>query len=218
MKIEAEPPVVAAFARAVLHGAKASGYDARAVSTPTTHYERLPNGLTLLFREAHFAPVVEFQIAARVGSADEGPGEAGLAHFHEHMLFKGTPQRGVGEIAGAVEGAGGRINAFTSFDATVYHATVPRDGLPLACDVLVDMVRNALFDPQEVEREIEVVLEEIRRSEDSPYSVCGDALFAARYREHPYGAPILGTKESVASFNPARIRSINAIRSGARLE
>ncbi len=176
------------------------------MSTPTTLYERLPNGLTLLLSEANYAPVVEFQIAARVGSADEAPGEAGLAHFHEHMLFKGTPERGVGEIAGAVEGAGGRINAFTSFDATVYHATVPRDSLPLASEVLVDMVRNALFDADEVAREIEVVLEEIRRSEDSPHSVCGDALFATRFREHPYGAPILGKPESVASFNPGAIR------------
>ncbi len=176
------------------------------MSTSTTLYERLPNGLTLLLREAHYAPVVEFQVAARVGSADEGPGEAGLAHFHEHMLFKGTERRGVGEIAGEVEGAGGRINAFTSFDATVYHATVPRDGLALASDVLLDMVRHASFDPEEVKREIEVVLEEIRRSDDSPHSVCGDALFATRYREHPYGKPILGNPESVASFTPEAIR------------
>ncbi len=176
------------------------------MSTPSTLYERLPNGLTLLLREAHYAPVVEFQVAARVGSADEGAGEAGLAHFHEHMLFKGTERRGVGEIAGEVEGAGGRINAFTSFDATVYHATVPGDGLALAQDVLIDMVRYARFDAEEVAREIEVVLEEIRRSEDSPHSVCGDALFAARYRDHPYGAPILGSAESVASFTPAAIR------------
>ena len=71
------------------------------------------------------APVAEVQVWAAVGSADERPGEEGLAHFHEHMLFKGTERRGVGEIAAAVEGVGGRINAYTSFDVTCYHTTLP---------------------------------------------------------------------------------------------
>jgi len=185
-------------------------YAAAALAQTSTHYETLENGLVLLLREAHTAPVAELQIAARVGSADEGAGEAGLAHFHEHMLFKGTERRGVEEIAGAIEGAGGRVNAYTSFDNTVYHATVPTRGdgaLDLALDVLVDMVRHARFDPDEIEREIEVVIEEIRRSDDSPHHVCGDALFAERYHEHPYRAPILGTADSVARFNREGVRA-----------
>jgi zinc protease len=169
--------------------------------------EVLPNGLVLLLDESHLAAVAEVQIWARVGSADEGPGEAGLAHFHEHMLFKGTERRGVAEVAGAIEGVGGRVNAYTSYDTTVYHATVPSDGLGLALDVLADMVRGSVFDPDELAREIEVVLEEIRRSDDSPPHVCAEALFAAAYGVHPYRAPILGSRESVASFDRARVHA-----------
>lgn len=171
------------------------------------HFERLPNGLELLVRESHAAAVAEVQIFARVGSADERPGEAGLAHFHEHMLFKGTSRRSVGQVAGEVEGAGGHINAYTSFDATVYHATVPSDRTELALDVLADAVSDPLFEPEEIRREVEVVLEEIRRSEDNPHHVLGNAVFAEVYRRHPYRAPILGTPESVAAFDRARVRS-----------
>jgi len=167
----------------------------------------LPNGLTVLTCEVHLAPVVEIQIWANVGSADERPHEAGLAHFHEHMLFKGTARRGVGEIAGAVEGAGGRINAYTSLDVTVYHATLPAAQRPLGVDVLADAVQHSRFEPVEIEREIEVVLEEIRRAQDSPSQVLGEAVFAAAYRVHPYRAPILGTPDSVASFDRERVEA-----------
>jgi zinc protease len=182
-------------------------YLGRSLDAFRDHHERLPCGLELWLRETRRAPVCEFQIWARVGSADERPGEEGLAHFHEHMLFKGTEARDVGEIAGAIEGAGGRVNAYTSFDTTVYHATVPRDGLGLARDVIVDVVRHSLFDPVEIEREIEVVLEEIRRSEDSPHQVCSHALFSECFRVHPYRAPILGTRGSVATFDRERVGS-----------
>ena len=136
------------------------------MSLPTIHDETLDNGLRLLLRESHVSPVANLQIWARVGSADEGPSEKGLAHFHEHMLFKGTERRGVGEIAGDVEGAGGRINAYTSFDVTVYYATLPAEALSTGIDVLTDAVLHSRFDPEEVTREQEVVIEEIRRSEE----------------------------------------------------
>ncbi len=170
------------------------------------HLETLANGLGLVLLETDLAPVVELQIWAGVGSADEHANEAGLAHFHEHMLFKGTERRGVGEVAGEVEGAGGRINAYTSFDVTVYHATLPSSELAVGLDVLSDAVLHSTFDPDEIDREIEVVLEEIRRSEDSPGQVLGNALFAEAYRAHPYRLPILGTPESVASIDRARLR------------
>jgi zinc protease len=169
--------------------------------------EHFENGLTLLLCPTRLAPVVEVQVWANVGSADERPGEAGLAHFHEHMLFKGTESRGVGDIAGAIEGAGGRINAYTSFDVTCYHATLPASEAALGLEVLADATTRSIFDPEEISREIEVVLEEIRRGEDSPQSVLGDALFAETYRAHPYGAPILGPAESVASFDRDKVRA-----------
>ncbi len=169
--------------------------------------EVLPNGLTVLLREVRVAPVVEVQVWAKVGSADEREGEAGLAHFHEHMLFKGTERRGVGEVAGEVEGMGGRINAWTSFDATVYHATLPASQVGVGIDVLSDAVQNSVFAPEEVAREIEVVLEEIRRSEDSPHHVLSDAVFAECFQTHPYRAPILGTSESVCRFTSEKLRA-----------
>lgn len=161
----------------------------------------------MLLRPLDVSPVAEVQIWARVGSADERPGEEGLAHFHEHMLFKGTARRGVGEVAGEIEGAGGRINAYTSYDVTVYHATVPAAQTATAIDVLADALRSSVFDPTEIAREVEVVLEEIRRAEDSPGQVLSQAVFSEAYRVHPYRAPILGTPESVSRFDRARARA-----------
>jgi zinc protease len=169
--------------------------------------EVLPNGLALLVCETRAAPVAEVEVWVRAGSADERAGEAGLAHFHEHMLFKGTARRGVGEIAGEIEGAGGRINAYTSFDVTVYHATVPSDRALAALDVLADAVRRPAFDPGEIAREIPVVLEEIARADDSPPQVLATATLAEAFRVHPYRAPILGTRESVAAFEASRVRA-----------
>lgn len=165
----------------------------------------LANGLTVLLHETHRAPVATLQVWAQVGSADENPDEAGLAHFHEHMLFKGTARRGVGEIAGTIEGLGGQMNAYTSLDETVYHATLPSDQIEVGIDLLSDAIQHSCFDPQEIAREIEVVLEEIRRSEDSPDQVFHSAMFAACYTTHPYRLPTLGTPESVASFSREKI-------------
>ncbi len=182
------------------------GYDRKIVSQRSVFCEQLPNGLAVVLHETDTAPVAEFQLWARAGSADERDDERGLAHFHEHMLFKGTARRGLGEIAGEVEGAGGRINAYTSHDVTVYHATMPADAIATGIDVLCDAVLHSVFDPYEIGREIEVVLEEIRRSDDSPGSVLSNAVFDAAYAQHPYRYPILGTRESVAGFDRARVR------------
>ncbi len=177
------------------------------MSRPPVHHATLDDGLEILLQPTHAAPVAAVQVFARVGSADETAGEAGLAHFHEHMLFKGTDRRGVGEVAGEVENAGGRINAYTSFDVTAYHATVPSDAWRVALDVLADAVSASAFDAEEIVREREVVLEEIRRSEDSPGRVLSNAVFDAAYAHHPYRAPILGTPESVAAFDRERVTS-----------
>jgi len=174
-------------------------------SAPAYRSETLDNGIVVLVRESRLEPVAEVQIWVDAGSADERDHERGLAHFHEHMLFKGTPTRGVGEIAGSVEGVGGAINAFTSYDATCYHATLPADAALAGFDVLADAVQNSLFEPEEVTREIEVVLEEIRRSADDPGHVLNDELFSTVYQAHPYRFPVLGSAESVASFTQAKL-------------
>src|SRR3954454_5529279 len=161
---------------------------------------RLQNGLTVLVEENHAAPVTALQVWVRVGSADELSHEAGLAHLHEHMLFKGTARRGPGEIARTIEASGGEINAWTSFDQTVYHVVVASQFTAQGLDVLADAITQAAFDPQELEREIEVVCEEIKRSLDSPARKLSKELFANAYTRHPYGKPVIGTEESVRSF------------------
>src|SRR5215510_12143816 len=160
----------------------------------------LPNGLKVIVEENHASRVVAAQVWVRVGSADELPAEAGLAHVHEHMLFKGTTQRKVGEIAADVEGAGGDINAWTSFDQTVYHVTIASRELDVALDILSDAVQHSTFDADELGRELEVVLEELRRGNDTPSRVASEMLFETAYRAHPYRRPVIGYVESVKSF------------------
>jgi zinc protease len=166
---------------------------------------QLPSGLTVHVEENHTAPVAAIQIWVKVGSADEKPDEAGIAHLHEHMLFKGTKTRGPGEVARAIEAAGGEINAWTSFDQTVYHVTIASRFWQTGLEVLADAVSAAAFDPEELAREIEVVCEEIKRGNDSPGRVVSQALFGTAYQTHPYGMPVIGTEESVRSHTRDRI-------------
>ncbi|MDP2340066.1 MAG: pitrilysin family protein [Deltaproteobacteria bacterium] len=164
-----------------------------------------PEGLTILALESRAAPVVAVQVWVGVGSADETDAEAGLAHVHEHMLFKGTVKngvvrRGVGEIASAIEGAGGDINAWTSYDQTVYHVVIAKDFFDTGLDVLADAVQHSAFEKDELARELEVILEEIKRSEDSPGSRVSKGLFAEAFLQHPYRRPVIGYRDIVAAF------------------
>lgn len=161
----------------------------------------LNNGMQVVLRLGGRAPVVSMAILVRVGSADEEAGEHGLAHVHEHMLFKGTQRRGVGEIARAIEAHGGNINAYTSFDETVYYATLSSRFFEEGLDILSDAVQNPLFDPEELDRELEVILEEISRGEDDPGHEMMETLFALTYGEHPYGRPVIGTRDSVKALD-----------------
>lgn len=160
----------------------------------------LDNGLTVVLAENHSAPVISFNVLIRVGSAFETDEEAGLSHFIEHMLFKGTPSRPVGEIAKTVEAAGGDINAYTSFDQTVYYINMASRFADVGLDILADAVQHPLFDAEEVKRESEVILEEIRRSKDSPEHEVSEKMFTATYGPHPYGRPIIGFEKTVKSF------------------
>jgi len=113
----------------------------------------LDNGLSVILVEDHSAPVVALNVWVRTGSADERLDQWGMAHVHEHMLFKGTEKRGVGEIAATVEGAGGNINAFTSYDMTVYHITMASRDAAVGVDVLADAVQHSTFDAAELAKE-----------------------------------------------------------------
>lgn len=166
---------------------------------------RFDNGITLLTQEQNAAPVVAIQVWVNVGSADETDDIAGIAHVHEHMLFKGTEKRGLGEIARAVEGAGGEINAWTSYDQTVYHVVLASDEAATGLDILSDAIRNSAFDAEELGREIEVIIEEIRRAEDSPSRRIAKALFALAYEQHTYTRPVIGSEATVRALTRDRI-------------
>lgn len=170
----------------------------------TTRY-RLANGLTVVLEPQRQAPVVAFQVWVKVGSADETPEEVGLAHLHEHMLFKGTARRGLGEIARSIEAHGGEINAWTSFDQTVYHVVMASRHAWQGLDVLSDAVRNSSFDAGELGREIEVVCEEIKRSLDMPSRRASKALFGEAFRVHPYGRPVIGFEANVRAHTRDRV-------------
>jgi len=174
---------------------------------PATTLYRLPNGMQVLIREDHFAPVAALQVWVGAGGADEDDVEAGVAHVHEHMLFKGTSNRGVGAIAAEIESSGGRINAWTSWNETVYHIVVASRYADTGLDVLADAVRNSSFDPEELDKELGVVLEEWKRGEDSPSRRVFDSLFDAAFTVHPYRRPVIGSKESIEGLTRERILS-----------
>jgi len=158
----------------------------------------LPNGLRVLVDPRGVADVAAVYLWIDVGSADEEPGLEGAAHVVEHMVFKGTASYGVGGLARAVEGVGGDINAWTSFDETVFHATVPAAAVGEAVHVLAEMATSARMDPDELDRERDVILEEIRSGRSDPEMVAGEGLYACLFGAHPYGRPIIGTTRSVA--------------------
>ena len=165
----------------------------------TTH--TLANGLQVVLLEDHNAPVVALQAWVHFGSADEEPAVAGIAHVFEHMLFKGTERFPHGEIAALIEGAGGSVNAWTSYDETVYHVTIASRFWETGFDVLSDAVLYSLFDPTELDKEKEVVLEELRRGKDSPDRETSERLFELAYTTHPYRRPIIGWEETVTPIS-----------------
>ncbi len=167
---------------------------------PGLNKTRLSNGLTAIVKENHRAPVVAIQVWVQAGSVYETEGERGITHLIEHMIFKGTEKRGPGEVAKEIESVGGSINAYTSLDYTVYHCVVPKQFLDNALDVLSDAVFHSSFDPDELEREKKVVLEEIRMRNDRPRTRLFSLLMETAYKAHPYGFPVIGYPETVESF------------------
>ena len=160
----------------------------------------LPSGMRVLLDPIHTAPVLSFSMLVQVGSADESDSQAGISHVIEHMLFKGTPSRPVGTIARDVEAAGGEINAYTSFDQTVYYINMAKQFGDKGLEILADAVQHPLFDAEELARESEVILEEIRRERDNPGRFISEILFKESFQKHPYGRPIIGFDKTVRSF------------------
>ncbi len=162
--------------------------------------EILPNGLTLILKPDRSAALASVQVWVKTGSIHEGARlGAGLSHYLEHMLFKGTPKRAGREISAAVQAHGGYINAYTTFDHTVYYIDLPSEHAGVALDILADAVLHSTLPAEEVTKEKDVILREIAMTRDDPDSRLWEALFATSFREHPYRHPIIGHRDVFAA-------------------
>jgi zinc protease len=164
-----------------------------AAAPPGVRFTTLPNGLALIIREDHNAPVVSAQAWCKAGSIDEGKWlGAGLSHALEHMLFKGTPTRGAGRIDQEVQDAGGSMNAYTSFDRTVYWINVPNTGAKVAIDILCDIMQNATVPADELAKEMDVIRREMDMNQDDPHQRSARRLFETAYTRSPYRFTVIG--------------------------
>ena len=161
----------------------------------------LPGGLRVLTETVPGVRSVSLGIWVAVGSRDESPEQAGAAHYLEHLLFKGTRRRTAAEIAEAFDAVGGELNAFTAKEHTCFYGHVLDVDLPMAVDVLADVVTDAVLEPAHVELERNVVLEEIAIRDDDPEDLLGELFDDAMFGDHPLGRPIVGTEESVQAMD-----------------
>jgi zinc protease len=153
---------------------------------------KLDNGAILLIKSDSSSPVVSLNLWIEAGAIDEKKDERGMAHLIEHMIFKGTQNRGVGVISKEVEAAGGYLNAFTSFEHTCFYVVLPSDKIEKALEVEFDAYLNSVFDADELEKEKEVVFEEMRMRQDDPWSWSWELLFRILYQNNPYHWPVIG--------------------------
>ena len=167
----------------------------------------LKNGMRVVLRDTPDVPLVALQLWVNVGSADESAGGAGISHVLEHMVFKGTAKRGVGQIAAEVEALGGDINAWTSFDQTVFHLVVPSRFWRRGLEILADAVLNPTIDRSELTKELRVIGEEIRDGTDAPGQLVTQQLFSTAFKRHAYRRPIVGTARNVMRLTRADVLS-----------
>ncbi len=160
----------------------------------------LPNGVRVITESVSHVQSVSVGVWAGAGSRDEDDSNQGISHFLEHMLFKGTEKRTAKQIADEFDSIGGQLNAFTEKEYTCYFGRVLKEHISLAVDVLSDMFLNSKLEPSEVELEKGVVLEEIKRHEDSPDDLIHDMFAQLVWTGHPLGRPVLGTSETVGSL------------------
>ncbi|HEY8344950.1 MAG TPA: pitrilysin family protein [Bacillota bacterium] len=178
----------------------AFGEDEESIFAPFTRVT-LENGLTIIVKEMHFAPIVAVDIRVGVGSAYEPPELRGISHFVEHMFFKGTKRRQVGEIAREIKAVGGYINAGTSLDTTDYYVVAPSAYTDLVLDVTADALQHSSFDPAEIDRERKVILEEIRMRQDNPGTRMSDQIRLELLKGTPYANNIIGTAETLGNID-----------------
>jgi predicted Zn-dependent peptidase len=168
---------------------------------------RLPSGLTVVTENMPHLESVALGVWIKSGSRNETTDEHGIAHLLEHMAFKGTARRSARQIAEEIENVGGEVNAATSTETTSYYARVLKDHVPLAIDILADILTESAFDEEELRREKHVILQEIGAANDMPDDVVFDKFSEVAYRDQTIGRAILGTPETVLSFQPNQIRA-----------
>lgn len=164
------------------------------------HETQLDNGLKVLLKPVRTAPVATFWVWYRVGSRNEVPGKTGISHWVEHMMFKGTPSLGKGEIMHLINRNGGVDNAFTSADYTAYFELLPSDRIDLALRIEADRMVNALFDPNEVESERTVIISEREGAENEPRFWLGEEVLALAFKVHPYHHDTIGWKTDLLNI------------------
>ncbi len=171
--------------------------------------ERLANGLTVALLSSPQAPIVTTALWYRAGTRHEPAGRGGAAHFLEHMMFKGSERFGPGEIDRRTHELGGANNAFTSHDATTYYFQLAADRWTAALEMEADRMAGLTLDPREVESERRVILEEIAMYEDDPWDALTQEVETALYRPHPYGRPVLGTREDLTATGADELRAFH---------
>ena len=169
------------------------------------HKEILDNGIKILTEEIPHVRSVSIGVWVTTGSIYESESLSGISHFIEHMMFKGTSRRSAKEIAESIESVGGQLNAFSAREYTCFYCVVLDDHLPLAIDVLADMLIGSLFDPGELEKEKKVILEEIKMYEDSPDDLIHDRFAQTLWDGHPLGRSILGSESNVERLSREEI-------------
>ncbi len=172
----------------------------------TTTQSRLSNGLRVVSHEMPHLGTVALGVWVASGARHEAASEHGISHLLEHMAFKGTSRRSARDIAEEIEQVGADLNAATSLDTTCYYARVLKDDVGVALDILADIIQNPLYSEDELEREREVILQEIASTRDSPDDTVYDMFQEAAFPDQPLGRPILGTPESVTSFSADDLR------------
>ncbi len=165
----------------------------------------LNNKMPVILIQDPKSPVVSIKLWVKTGSCDEKPEEAGVSHFIEHLVFKGTKSFDVGEVATQLEGAGGQLNAYTSFDQTVYYVTLSKEYYQLGLKAISEMVSSPRFDGAEIDKEREVVIEEIKRGRDSLSQQASRLLFESNFKVHPYGRPVIGYEEIIQKITKDEI-------------
>jgi predicted Zn-dependent peptidase len=166
----------------------------------------LPNGLRIITERMAHVRSISLGLWIRSGSRREVGPEGGISHFIEHMVFKGTKNRSAEEIARSVDSIGGGLDAFTAKEMVSYNTKVLDEHLPLAFDVLADLVLNPLFRAEDIEKEKGVILEELKMEVDNPEYLLHEIFSSNFWKDHPLGKPILGTRDTVRSFNQDMLR------------